>query len=219
MSFSSGISSTQSPRKFGVAVLAGGQSRRMGSDKAALLWNAVPALEHICRVAAETGNRVLVVGRERPTNWPLQTEFLLDEERGIGPLGGLKTALQWALARDFFAVLALPCDTPLLTSSALKWLEESSSSPCIVNGFVVRSEEKLQPLFAIYKLSCLSLIDKQIRQNRHSMHAFIEAGEFETVAAPPEIARQLVNLNTPEEWRHAQDLQTLLNHENSLDEK
>ena len=79
---------------FTLAILAGGASRRMGRDKATLDAGDGPLLERSARLGLELGLPVLVVGRERPTNWPLPTvRFVADRMPGQGPLGGLVTAL------------------------------------------------------------------------------------------------------------------------------
>ena len=191
--------------KIAVTILAGGQSRRMGNDKAELLWNDVPLLEHGCRTALETNNRVLVVGRERPAHFPLsEIIFLPDEAPGLGPLGGLKTALNWARKENFSAVLTLACDLPLLTSGALKWLQESTDFDTLEHGLVVYSGQQLEPLFSFYNVSCLPLIERQLTKNKRSLHALIGIGSFQFIDAPPEISQQLVNTNTPQDWQRVQ---------------
>ena len=181
-----------------ITILAGGQSRRMGLDKAQMLWNGVSLLEHLCRIALQTNNRVLVIGRQSAADWMLDDiTFLPDEEAGIGPLGGLKTALNWAKNNNYQTVCVLPCDVPLLTTDAINWLLQQE----IENddwGIATHSGEQLQPLFAKYQISCLPLIDELLAQNKRSLHALICAGNFAVIEAPPEIARQLLNVNTPE---------------------
>jgi molybdopterin-guanine dinucleotide biosynthesis protein A len=169
------------------------------------VWNGVSLLEHECRTALENTHRVLVVGRERPADFPLQEIiFLPDEAVGLGPLGGLKTALSWAQKEDLPAVLMLACDLPLLTSNALKWLGFSASFNASEHGSIVRNGEQMEPLFSLYNVSCLSLIERQLAQNKRSLHALIASGNFQFIDAPPEIASQLMNTNTPEDWRRAQ---------------
>ena len=187
-------------RATAIAILAGGQSQRMGQDKAQMPWNGAPMIEQICRVALATRNRVLdqrtldqqvlVVGRERPVNWLLDDiVFQPDEDRGIGPLGGLKTALHWARDNGYSAVLALPCDVPLLSSDAIQWLLQHGFGAS-EDGIITLSGEQLQPLFAIYDISCLTLIDELLERQKRSLHALVFAGDFQFEEAPPEIARQ-----------------------------
>jgi len=88
------------------AVLAGGQSRRFGSDKALALLDGRPLIEHAIAALAAQSDAVIVCGRgggvpDRPAP-------------GLGPLGGINAALHEALARGFDAVLTCPCDLPVL---------------------------------------------------------------------------------------------------------
>src|SRR5215207_2671871 len=88
-------------------ILAGGQSRRMGTDKATLKWGETSLLDHMLQLLSTVADRVSVVGRG---NFP-------DAIAGKGPLGGILTALQ-TTDSDFNLFLAV--DLPLLTPDFLK---------------------------------------------------------------------------------------------------
>ena len=191
------------------AILAGGESRRMGRDKAALEVGGVPLLERTARLAGEAGLPVLVVGRLCPDGWPLpDTEFVPDDLPGRGPLGGLHAALR----RAGGPVLALACDLPLLSADALRWLagewreqeerdrQEGRDGQGGGDGLAVRNGEGWEPLFSVYAPACLPKIEPRLAAGRLSLHGLIETGEFGRVAAPAWVAAQLVNANTPEEW-------------------
>lgn len=70
------------------AVLAGGASRRMGTDKADVEISGSTLLDRVTSAVAEVTDRVVVLGgqREGYETWP-------DEAPGSGPLAGLATAL------------------------------------------------------------------------------------------------------------------------------
>jgi len=181
--------------RIAVAIFAGGASRRMGRDKAQLTIEGVPLLERTARVALEVPARVLVVGREAPSDWPLlQVGFVPDDTPGLGPLGGLQTVLQREAE-----VLALACDLPRLTADGLRWLLSQRTATPSPHGLVVDNEGQLEPLFAIYTQACLPLINANLAALRRSLHALIAVGDFAFVPAPPEIAAQLINVNTPED--------------------
>ena len=178
-----------------VAIFAGGQSSRMGQDKAQLAINGFTLLELMARTALEVSSDVLVVGRDEPVKWPYRpVTFLPDDEPGLGPLGALQTVLY-----ERPAVLVVACDLPLLQAGGLRWLMEQNKTRG-KQGIIVQNGEQWEPLFSIYHASCLHLIDANLAAGRRSMHALIKAGDFAFATAPPEIQRQLVNVNTPEEW-------------------
>jgi len=179
-----------------VAILAGGESRRMGTDKAALILGGVTLLERTARTVLSAGLPVLVAGRTRPDGWPLaETDFVSDAAHGRGPLGGLETALR----RMGGPVLAVACDMPLLTSNALRWLRDQAASRMGEHGLAVLHDGQWEPLFSIYTPTCLPLIESRLAAGRLSLHGLIEAGDFARANAPGWVALQLINVNTPED--------------------
>ena len=182
------------------AILAGGESRRMGTDKAALEVEGVTLLARTAQAALGANLPALVVGRARPAAWSWEAvEFAEDTEPGLGPLGGLQTALR---SREM--ILALSCDLPLLTADAVRWLwaqRERGNE----HGLVVVSNGKWEPLFSIYCRACLPLIEARLAEGRRSLHGLIEAGQFAFADAPDWVAAQLVNVNTPEQWHALQE--------------
>ena len=197
-----------------VSILAGGQSRRMGRDKAQLRWGAVSWLEHAARTALEAVSNVAIVGRCRTADWPLQgVAFLDDATPDSGPMGGLLAALRWAKELDEDnRVLALACDTPQLASGALEWIFEQAAQLQLQHGLIVRNNGRIEPLFSIYTARCLPLLEQRFGSNeylsgRFSLRAFIESADFKYVDAPDTIAAMLHNFNTPDDVRALADFQ------------
>jgi molybdopterin-guanine dinucleotide biosynthesis protein A len=180
-----------------VAVFAGGQSSRMGRDKALLPVLDSSLLERTAQVALSVTSSVVIVGRPRPENWSLdQVRFIPDDEADLGPLGALQTLLK----REAEAMV-IACDMPKLESEALEWLTEQAGARSGEDGLIVQNGDRWEPLFSFYRAECLPLIESQLAINRRSMHALIRAGEFAFVKAPEEIRPMLANANTPEEWQ------------------
>ena len=182
-----------------VGILAGGQSLRMGTDKARLEVDGTPLLERLAREALSAGFPVLIVGRARPADWPLDGgAFAPDIAPGRGPLGGLETALRLTP----FPILALACDLPLLTGDAIRWLADCTDEHMGPHGLAVRQGGRWEPLFSVYAPTCLPLIEDRLSVGRLSLHGLFESGDFGTVDAPDWVAAQLVNVNTPDDLRN-----------------
>lgn len=201
-----------------VAVMAGGQSRRMGSDKAELSVHGMRMLEHAVAVAVAAGLPTIVVGRARPDWWTLDAvHFHEDDAPGLGPLGGIATALRSAGG----PVLAMACDMPLMTSDALRWLaaqatamhgdaglssaatatDESSANAPGTNsrgndGVLVLNGDRAEPLFSVYAPSCLGVIAALLAEGRLAIRELVERGRFARVPLPPRLAPALRNINT-----------------------
>jgi molybdenum cofactor guanylyltransferase len=88
------------------AILAGGQSRRFGSDKAAALIEGKALLDHVADSLRPQVEAMIVAGRA----WPGLTAVPDMPETRLGPLGGLAGALAHAQAEGFDAVLSCGCD-------------------------------------------------------------------------------------------------------------
>lgn len=166
------------------AVLAGGQSRRFGSDKAlaeldgrTLLERAVAQLEGWC-------GAVVVIGRNEAEVQSVSGVRCLPDwpEPGLGPLGGMAGALRFARDQGFAAVLTcgvdspgLPTDLPGLLAAAPSYLAD-------------------QPVVGLWPVAAADAVAVILGgTGRHSMRALAEALGARAVALPAPSA----NINTP----------------------
>lgn len=117
-------------------VLAGGQSRRFGSDKAMALLDGRPLIDHA--LAALSGcDALMVAGRE----WPGVASLPDRPSPGLGPLGGLNAALQQAAAQGISHVASLPVDSPTLPAD---WRARLGEGPAFAAG---------QPLIGVWPVT------------------------------------------------------------------
>jgi molybdopterin-guanine dinucleotide biosynthesis protein A len=145
----------------------------------------------------ETNLPAIVVGRLRPEDWAADfaenIPFFEDELTGLGPIGGLRTALVEAGG----SVLALPCDMPRLSLRAIAWLVERPAPSDREHGVVTTLNGLFEPLFSIYTAGCLALIEAQVERGDRSLHGLIRAGNFRLKELPERLADDLTNVNTP----------------------
>jgi molybdenum cofactor guanylyltransferase len=167
-----------------ITILAGGQSRRMGQDKADIF---LPMLLERTKMLAPT----VIVGRDD----------LMDAIPNQGPLGGILTALR----HTNHPILVLACDMPAITSEAVAWLiaqwETTQATNSNALGLVTRHPQTgdLEPLFAVYSPLCLPLIEAALASGKRSMHGLLGAEGFTFLDAPETILVCFTNINTPEE--------------------
>ena len=121
-----------------------------------------------------------------------------DLEAGLGPIGGLWTALRWAQERGDDGVLLLGCDMPLVSEAMLRAvLGWSDTAPAVVP----MGPEGPEPLCALYRAACASVIQHRLRSKDLSMRGLAQAlgavliGE-EDVAAVTDPQIDFLNVNT-----------------------
>lgn len=192
--------------RFIAAILAGGESRRMGRDKASLpsLENdSITFLQRTIHLAAQATEATLVIGRTNPQKQPLQGVFYIpDDNPGQGPAGGLSTALRWVQENspaENVSVLALSCDMPLLSQNSLDWIGKISRENPGRDGICVLNDERLEPLFSVYRLSCRELLDKRLEMGKRSLIGLLDEGDFYSVNLPQNLSSELHNVNSEDD--------------------
>lgn len=187
-------------------VLAGGQSSRMGRDKALIEINGVPLLQRICQVAQACTSSVSVV-----TPWPDRYHSLLASGEQIvidrlsqGPLVGFAQGLAQVQTEW---VLLLACDLPNLRAAVLQtWMTHLPSLTQEI-ALLPRSEKGWQPLCGFYRRDCWEPLQSAIDQGERSFQRWLAT---QSVRVLPNVdPRVLLNCNTPDDLAELQ-LQELL---------
>jgi molybdenum cofactor guanylyltransferase len=106
------------------AVIAGGASRRFGSDKALALIDGRPMLDHVLAALRPQVGALVICGR----NWPGEASLADLRLGSIGPLAGLEAALDHAVRRGFDGVLCVPVDTLPLPVDLLDRLQSEGAA-------------------------------------------------------------------------------------------
>jgi molybdopterin-guanine dinucleotide biosynthesis protein A len=130
-------------------ILAGGESSRMGRDKAWVELDGQPLIVRAVSTARELGIREIFISGRADTDYStLHCTVLLDLEPGSGPLAGIERALDAAQAAH---VLVLAVDLPRMTAAFLARLAKSCDS---LTGAIPKLRRQLEPLAAIYPTRC-----------------------------------------------------------------
>jgi molybdopterin-guanine dinucleotide biosynthesis protein A len=159
------------------AVLAGGRSRRFGSDKAAALFDGTTLIDHAIAALVAQCDAVVVCGRDGPN--------AIGDRPGpdLGPLGGLNGALHHAAANGFDAVVSVPCDMPILPHDLVARLQAAGTT-----SFVTAA-----PVIGLWPARLASELDIHLAEGGdRSMWRWTAR-----VAAMPAIIDGLANVNTP----------------------
>jgi len=181
-------------------ILAGGQSSRMGQDKALLDIQGVPLLQRTCQVAQGCADPVYIV-----TAWsdryqvvvPPSCQFIQETLTGTNPPQGPLSGFAQALPRvQTTWTLLLACDLPLLSLEELQTgIVALESIPKDAIALLPRSEQGWEPLCGFYHRRCLSLLTAFVDQGGRSFQQWLADQVVEEWLISDR--RMLFNCNTP----------------------
>ena len=166
-----------------VCILAGGKSRRMGQDKAALRLGRLSLVGHIKAAARKAGLPAKVIRKDIISR--------------CGPIGGVYTALKKNRAD---VLLFVPCDMPFISSELLVSLRTKLKPED--DALFVRTNRKIGFPFLL-RSKTASLVEQQIKHGRFALHELARVLKAKITPGPPFWSEQLANLNTPEEFDRA----------------
>ena len=181
-----------------VAVLAGGEGRRMGGVKALRPFHGAPLVAHAVALARRWSDQVVVAVRD-----PAQVAgaagapVILDRPDVAGPLAGLAGALEHARAAGAELLMTIPCDMPRLPAGLADRLaaalgpEDGAALPMV--------EGSLQPACGLWRVRCLDRLGDYLAAGRSSLWGFAEDCGLAAVEFGAGAAADFANANTVEE--------------------
>lgn len=189
-----------------VAILAGGQSKRMGQDKAFLPVGGQRVIDRvISRVAGLTDDLFISTNSpEKYVGFGLRT--VPDVYPNKAALGGLYSVIRAAAHSH---VLAVACDMPFLNAALLQYLISLAPTAAVIAPVV--SPPQPETLHAVYSKDCLPAIETRLQANRLRVIGFFDDVPVRYVPQA-EIARfdpqlySFINMNTPQEWERVQTM-------------
>jgi molybdenum cofactor guanylyltransferase len=188
---------------FTAVLLAGGNSRRMGRDKAFLPveWEGTFAplwARQLAILKSLAPEKLLISGPRKP-GFPESVRVLPDEWKNAGPLGGIATCLSQIQSA---LLLVLAIDLPQIQPEFLKKLLARSEADC---GVVPISHNRFEPLVAIYPRVALGVAIDQIKDHDYVLRHFVEKLLRRRLLIGYEVGireqDQLLNWNKPEDLR------------------
>ena len=177
---------------FSGAVLAGGRSKRFGSNKAMANYQGQPLLCHVLQSLTQAHERFVIANQPiSSVNVPIYPDLI----KTRSPMSGLHSALTYAI-HSWVAVAA--CDLPNLNTTYWRFLYNAKGDSQAV---VIRHENgKLEPLAALYHRTALPIIETRLRTNQFSLHALMADLNTTYVASQPFASDGLFkNINKPED--------------------
>jgi molybdopterin-guanine dinucleotide biosynthesis protein A len=187
-----------------VAIMAGGQSSRMGQDKSFVLFQERPLIEVVQERVTGLGAELILITNKPADYAHLGLPMYSDVYPGCGPLGGIYTAVYHAQHPH---TLVVACDMPWLNRELLAHLISLRHQADII---IPRWQKFPEPLHAIYSKTCLPPIEAQLQSGQLKITRFFGQVVVHFVDRPvieqfDKDGRSFANLNTPEELARAKN--------------
>ncbi|GCE81980.1 NTP transferase domain-containing protein [Komagataeibacter diospyri] len=195
-------------------VLAGGESRRMGQDKAALPYGGRPQLARVFDLLDHHVRRCFVSIRPDQGHDPLRASYpcIVDrreikEMLGGGPMLGVLSA---HTAYPDVAWLVVACDLPMLDDRTLAILVDERNADLDATAYLSESDGLPEPLCTIWEPAMLAELAKRKADQTIRLRQMLggpairllevkKTGALENVNAPDERARVLERLGSSEQ--------------------
>lgn len=184
------------------AILVGGESRRMGYNKAFLKIGRSNLVESIVARLKTIFPDVFLVGNDPELYRLLEMPVIADLYKGCGPLGGIHAALMAAKTPYVFITA---CDVPFLDTQVVVYMAGKVSG---YDAVVPKIKGYLEPLCAVYGKSCLLAMEAQLKCGQCKitdlfsvLHVnYLEQEEIEKLTA---VEKAFLNVNTPKDMQKA----------------
>ena len=192
------------------AILAGGQSRRMGKDKLFLELNNKKLIEHTIDKVKKYLKQVVIITNKN-------NEFFLKNnlttvkdciEGQLGPLVGILTAMKWAKknSNKYSWIATFPCDTPFFPESIIKsFIEESEKKESLI--LCASSHGRKHNIFGLWSLDLYDkLRDDLINQKVRKVQDWTEKNKIKNLEFKFKDYDPFFNINTKEDLEFAKKL-------------
>ncbi len=177
-------------------ILAGGKSLRMGRDKALLALHGQSLLERAAAELSSMTDEIIISANDPAPYQSLGFPVIPDAYHSQGPLAGLHAAMAFTTRP---LVLVLACDLPRIRSRHLiRMLDLSAGFDAVIPR---TSDDRVHPLCALYRHTCLRFIEASLARQENKMIAFLDDPSLRVLWLSPEEGSftdaDLVNLNSP----------------------
>jgi molybdopterin-guanine dinucleotide biosynthesis protein A len=197
------MENTQRSSDLSIAIMAGGMSVRMGTDKALVPFRGKTMIEHVIERVQGLSEDIFIVTNKPDSFASFSYPTVSDIYQNCGPLGGIHTALHH-LSNSYLLIVA--CDMPWLERDLLKYMISLRAEGDIV---VPRWGKFPEPLHAIYGKICLGPVEDSLEAGVLKVVGFYGkvsvryVGRDEIRRFDP-LGRSFANLNTPKDIEEAE---------------
>lgn len=181
-------------------ILAGGRSRRFGTNKALSVFRGERLIERLVRSLQSVTGELLIVTNSFDEYAFLDLPMVSDLITDCGPLAGIYTALKTVSTP---LSLCVACDMPFAKATFMRHLVSVAGAADVVTPV---SEMGDEPLCAVYRDTCVPLIETRLQAGQYKITGFFEHARVKRVRCqdtPVYDPWSLFNVNTRDDYAEA----------------
>lgn len=194
--------------KITVCIQAGGQSRRMGQNKAFLPFLGKPLIQRVVERVHTIASELIIISNDRSGLEFLGLPIIPDQIPGQGVLSGVYTSLFTA---QHPLVVPVACDMPFINPVLFQAETELLLDSC-ADAVVPESPNGLEPLHAVYRREvCLPVVKEALLLEQRRLIGWFDRVNVRIMTQnevalydPDQLA--FINLNTPDDLARAESL-------------
>ena len=181
------------------AILVGGKSSRMGSNKAFLELKGKTFIELQIDLLREIFNDIFISANTSSEYEYLNLSIFKDVYPGKGPLGGIYTSL---INSSSLHTFMLACDMPFIGPELINHLKDLTKEYDVV---IPKSEKGLEPLHAFYSKKCIDPIKRSLEEDNLRITSFfphvnVKIVELDNLNLSDSFKNSIKNLNTRDDY-------------------
>jgi len=181
------------------AILVGGKSSRMGSNKAFLELKGKTFIELQIDLLREIFDDIFISANTSSEYEYLNLSIFKDVYPGKGPLGGIYTSL---INSSSLHTFMLACDMPFIGSELINHLKDLTKEYDVV---IPKSEKGLEPLHAFYSKKCIDPIKRSLEEDNLRITSFfphvnVKIVELDNLNLSDCFKNSIKNLNTRDDY-------------------
>ena len=188
-------------------VLAGGKSQRFGEDKCQVKLGDKLLIDYILSEIIDEFKEVLLISNNKiKYNNSNKISLVEDTKRGLGPLGGILTAMKWIKEnnRSYKWISTFPSDTPFFKKKILdNFLEEIKDYEGKL--FFINSNDTRHNIFGLWSIDLLDRLEKDLDNGERKVEMWANKIGVKSINMKFENKDPFFNINTKEDLIKAKE--------------
>ena len=186
-------------------VLAGGKSQRFGEDKSQVKLHGKILIDYILSEIIDQFEEILIVtNNEIKFKFSKKISITKDLIEGIGPLGGILTAMKWIKKnnKNYKWISTFPSDTPFFTKNELqifyKKIDIQKSKL-----FFIKNKQTRHNIFGLWSMDLMEKLDNDLKKGERKVEVWADTVGVEIINFEYEKKDPFFNINTKEDLEKA----------------